>query len=135
MSRENVGIATRFYEAVSRGDFGLVWEIADPDLEWQSSPNLPDAGVYRGREQVETFLGEQMETVWGGLPELDIERVFDCGDEEVLLFIRLRGQGLRSGVGLDVRIAQLVTVSGGKVVRVKVYPDRQEALEAVGLRE
>jgi ketosteroid isomerase-like protein len=134
MSPENVEIATRFYEAVSRGDFGRVWEIADPDLEWESSPNLPDAGVYRGREQIEAFLGEQMETVWGGVPELDIEHVFDCGNE-VLLFIRLRGQGFRSGVGLDVRIAQLATVSGGKVVRVKVYPDREEALEAVGLRE
>jgi ketosteroid isomerase-like protein len=134
MSQENVDIATRFYEGVGRGNFALVWEIADPDLEWQTSPNLPDAGVYRGREQIEAFLGEQMETVWGGVPELDIERVFDCGDK-VLLFIRLRGQGFRSGVGLDVRIAQLATVSGGKVVRVKVYPDREEALEAVGLRE
>ena len=67
-------------------------------------------------------------------PRMDVERAFDCGDE-VLLFVRVRGQGSHTGIPLDVQIAQLVTLRDGKVVRVKVFPDRDEALEAAGLSD
>jgi len=68
MSAENVTAATRLYEAIARGDLDLVWELVDPDIELQTSPNLPDAGVYRGRERVAAFLAEEGEIVWGGAP-------------------------------------------------------------------
>jgi uncharacterized protein len=134
VSAENVAVATRLYEAVARGDVDLVWELVDPDLEWETSPNLPDGGVYRGRGRVRAFLEEEGEILWGGAPTFDIERVFDCGDD-VLMFIRVRGRGSRTGIALDVSIAHLVTVRSGRPVRVKVFPDRRKALEAVGLTE
>ena len=134
MSQENVEIATRVFEQISEGGFDAAWEDLDPDLEWETSPNLPDAGLYRGRERVRAFMEQQWEIVWGGVPRVDIERAFDCGDD-VLLFIRVRGQGSHTGIPLDVRIAQLVTVRGGKAVRVKVVPARDEGLEAAGLSE
>lgn len=134
MSQENVDIATRLYEQMSRGDFEAAWDIVDPDLEWETSPNLPDAGVYRGRERVRAFMEEQWDVVWGGVPRVDIERAFDCGDD-VLLFVRIRGHGSHTGIPLDVQIAQLVTLRDGKVVRVRVFPDRQEALKTAGLSE
>ena len=134
MSAENVTAATRLYEAIARGDLDLVWELVDPDIELQTSPNLPDGGVYRGRERVAAFLAEEGEIVWGGAPTLDIERVSDCG-EDVLMFIRVRGHGSHTGIALDVSIAHLVTVRAGRPVRVKVFPDRQQAIEAVGLTE
>jgi uncharacterized protein len=134
MSAENVTVATRLYEAIARGDLDLVWELVDPDLEFETSPNLPDGGVYRGRESVAAFLGEEGDVVWGGAPTIDIERAFDCG-EDVLMFIRVRGHGTHTGIPLDVRIAHLVTMRSGRPVRVKVFPDRQHALEAVGLTD
>jgi ketosteroid isomerase-like protein len=134
MSQENVDVACRVLEQISRGGFTSAWDLIDSDLEWETSPNLPDAGVNRGRLQVRAFLEEQWEIVWGGPPRVDIERTFDCGDN-VLLFIRLRGHGSHTGIPLDVSIANLVTVSNGKVARLKVYPDRVEALEAAGLSE
>jgi ketosteroid isomerase-like protein len=132
MSEENVEIASRLYEQMSGGGFDAAWELVDPDLEWETSPNLPDAGVYKGRERVRAFLEEQYDVVWGGPPRVDIERTFDCGDD-VLLFVRIRGHGSHTGIPLDVQIAQLVTLRDGKVVRVRVFPDRQEALEVAGL--
>jgi ketosteroid isomerase-like protein len=134
MSQENVEVATRVYEQINQRGLDAAWELLDPDLEWETSPNLPDAGVYRGRERVRAFLEEQWSVVWGGAPRVDVERAFDCGDD-VLLFIRVRGHGSHTEIPLDVRIAQLVTVRGGKAVRVKVFPDREEALEAAGLSE
>ncbi len=134
MSQVNVKTATRLFEQMNQGGFDAVSELIDPDVEWETSPNLPDAGVYKGRARVRTFLEEQYDIVWGGQPRIDIERAFDSGDD-VLLFTRLRGHGSHTGIPLDVRIAQLVTIQGGKVVRVKVFPDRAEALEAAGLSE
>ena len=134
MSEENVEIARRIYEGMSQGDFESVWDLLDPDLVWETSPNLPDAGIYRGRERVRAFMEEQWDIVWGGRPQVDIERTFDRGDD-VLLFIRVRGRGSHTGIPLDVRIAQLATLRDGKLAGVKVFPDRDEALEATGFLE
>ncbi len=134
MSQENVEIATRVFQLIAREGFDSAWDVLDPNLEWETSPNLPDAGVYRGRERVRAFMEEQWDVVWGGPPQVDIERTFDCGDD-VLLFLRVRGRGSHTGIPLDVHIAQLVTVRDGKAVRVKVFPNREEALRAAGLSE
>jgi len=134
MSQENVALATHLVEQLSQGGFDAAWELLDPDLQWETSPNLPDAGVYSGRERVRAFMEEQWDVVWGGIPRIDLERTFDCGDD-VLLFIRVSGHGSHTGIPLDVQIAQLVTIQGGKVVRVKVFPDRHKALRAAGLSE
>jgi ketosteroid isomerase-like protein len=134
VSEENLKLAREVFDGLMRDGFEAVWDLIDPDLEWETSPNLPDAGVYRGRERVRAFMDEQWDIVWGGRPRVDIERAFDCGDD-ILLFIRVRGQGSHTAIPLDVRIAQLVTVRDGKVARVKVYPDRREALDAVGLAD
>jgi ketosteroid isomerase-like protein len=132
MSRENVAIAVRSIEGMARGGFDSVRDLLDPDLEWETSPNLPDGGLYRGRERVRLFLEEQWEVVWGGLPQVDVERAFDCGDD-VLLFSRVRGRGSYTQIPHDVRLAHLVTLRGAKVVRIQVFPDRDQALHAAGL--
>ena len=134
MSKENVRLATRLFELIGNGDFDAAWDYLDPELEWETSPNLPDAGVYTGRERVKTFMEEQWDVVWGGVPRVDVERTFDWGDD-VLLFIRVRGRGSHTQIPLDVQIAQLVTIRRGRAVRVKVFPDRAEALEAAGLSD
>jgi ketosteroid isomerase-like protein len=40
-----------------------------------------------------------------------------------------------SGVQTDIRYAVVYTLRGGKIVRGREYIDRNQALEAVGLRE
>jgi ketosteroid isomerase-like protein len=61
------------------------------------------------------------------------ERFIDCGDR-VLVFVRTAVRGRGSGVDLDEEWAHLVTLGDdGKVVRVQLRRDRDEALEAAGL--
>jgi ketosteroid isomerase-like protein len=135
VGQPEVDLVTRTFEGFARdGGFATVWDQLDPDLEWETSPNLPDAGVYRGRERVRQFMEEQWDVVWGGAPQVDVERAFDCGDR-VLVFLRVRGRGSHTQIPLDVRIAQLATVRNGRIAAVKVFPDREEALAAVGIAE
>ena len=59
MSQENVEIVRRLYEVQGAHGLDAAFELVDPGLEWQTSPNLPDAGTYRGREEV-----REKESVW-----------------------------------------------------------------------
>ncbi len=46
MSEENVEVVVRLLDQLSDAGFDAAWDSLDPDLEWETSPNLPDAGVY-----------------------------------------------------------------------------------------
>ena len=78
--------------------------------------------------------------MWEGLIEawpdltLDPEEVIDFGDR-LLGAVRLRAHGRHSGFPLDQLVFQLLTLSRGLVVRQQDFGDRQEALEAAGMRE
>ena len=63
------------------------------------------------------------------------EELFDPGGDEILVFARLRGRAHASGIPLDEPVAHLFTFRDGKIARLKVYEDRDEALKAVGLSE
>lgn len=62
------------------------------------------------------------------------ERFFDAGDR-VLVFVRASATGKGSGAQVELRVAHEFAIRDGRVVRFKVYPDREQALEAVGLGE
>jgi hypothetical protein len=46
--------------------------------------------------------------------------------------LHMRG---RDGIEVSARVTQVWTVRGGTLVRMRMYQERQEALEAVGLSE
>jgi ketosteroid isomerase-like protein len=60
--------------------------------------------------------------------------VIDAGDEVVVL---VRDYGRRAGMAVEVSMvgASVWTVRDGKIAKTAFYPNRSEALEAVGLSE
>lgn len=66
--------------------------------------------------------------------EQDTERLIDAGDD-VVAFIRWRGRGHTSGAQVEMRLAVLMSLRDAKIVRVRFYLDRNEALAAVGFSE
>ena len=56
-------------------------------------------------------------------------------EPQVLAVIREREVGRASGAAVEATHLALYTLSGGKVVRLQVFDDRQQALEAAGLVE
>jgi ketosteroid isomerase-like protein len=64
---------------------------------------------------------------------VEAEELTDLGDQ-VLARTRHRGRGKGSGVEVQQQIFQLLTLRDGKVVRMRMYYDEAEALEAAGLR-
>ena len=133
MSRENVEIVTGAYERFgATGDFDE--EIATPDFVWDMSNfrGWPEQQVYEGVDGARTFLAAWTEG-WDDW-SLEIDAVHDAG-EKVVVFLRQRGRSKAAGMPIEMSFAQVWTLRDGKEARMDMYSDRDEALEAVGLRE
>jgi ketosteroid isomerase-like protein len=89
------------------------------------------AQVFLGREGLQRWIAITRE-IWGEW-RFEPERLIDAGDRVVAL-VRVIARGGVSGVPLDRETAHLWTLGDGRVTRCKVYLDRSEALEVVGLR-
>jgi ketosteroid isomerase-like protein len=131
MSRENVEVIRRMWDAFLAGDIQAALSFYDPDVEWDGT-NLPDGRIGRGHEAIVDHIrrwAEQWED-W----TVEVERIIDGGSEHVVLVMRERGRS-NSGLEMDERHAELYAVHGGKVVRRQGFSNPGEALDAVGLPE
>ena len=135
MSQQNVEIVRRFYdggvrELTSPPDEAHLLELVDPEVHVDLTRRVLNPGTYDGYEGLRLGLSEVRE-VWDRFTILP-ERFIDVGDQ-VLVLETVQASGLGSGVEVATRGASLYTLRDGKIVRMTVYPDAREALEAVGL--
>jgi uncharacterized protein len=131
MSPGNADVVRRLYSAISALDASDVIECVDPNVEWVSDRRVGEDPI-AGRERLFEFFADRA-SMFGEL-EVEVEELLERGDR-VLVFLRLRGSGVASGAEFDIRIAHLWTLRDGIVVRGEGYGNRDEALEAAGLRE
>ena len=134
MSKENVEIVRRIYEAAAGRDAETVMELYDPEVELDGS-RLELAGlddVYRGHDGLRRFFREWHEA-WVKI-EYDYEELIDAG-EQVIAVVTRHARGRASGAEVERPFALLWTLRDGKVVRVVWYLTREDALEAAGLSE
>jgi ketosteroid isomerase-like protein len=123
------------YEAWNARDFDAVIAVTHPDVEWTFAggaqfPGTDDA--YHGHEGVRRFWREFIEP-WESI-RVEIMETREAGDT-LVVFVNFHGVGTGSGVELTVPFVHLLNYREGKVVRLKAYADRDEALEAAGLSE
>jgi ketosteroid isomerase-like protein len=113
-----------------RGDIDGMLAEMDPDVEVDVSDRLPDEGVFRGRDAYRTFL-ERGFDIWAEF-RVEVEELLDAGDV-VVAFIRSVAVGDGSGAEVEERIAHVAWMRDGTPYRIKVFSDRERALEAAGL--
>ena len=146
MSRENVEVVRRVYEAWNRywgtaregAAFNpevvdLVGELFDPDVEVQQLADiLGTGGTFRGYEGLLASAGELV----ADLDDIQftLGEHFEVG-QLVVFAVTATGKGRKSQVPVEMRLGHLFELRGGRVVRWVVYPSADAALEAVGLRE
>ena len=132
MSQENVNLVRETFEAFLSGDQEKTAKLLDPEVEFRGTiGGLQEGQVAHGQAEIdETFEAEDLEA-WEER-RLEPEEFLDAGDEVVVLLHEYR-RGKGSGVELESKTAVVITVSGGRVVRIQGYMDRAAALEAAGL--
>jgi ketosteroid isomerase-like protein len=116
------------YEALNHGDVEGALGVLDEHAEWSEHSDLPEAGVYRGRDAIRTFLEQFLES-WQHFNQETEELI--PGESCVLIMLRSRVRGKGSGVAVEARYAHLWTMEDGRGVRVDAYLDRDEALRAL----
>jgi ketosteroid isomerase-like protein len=132
MSEENVNIVRDAYARYNAGErIPELW-FWHPDAEYHAAREDPDSAVHRGIDAIR----KQFASWHEAYPDLKVEILeADGKGDQVFLWVRFVGHGAASGIPLEMELAHLYTLRDGKAARVVEYMDRNEALEAAGLRE
>src|ERR1039458_1532925 len=130
MSAENVEIVRQALDAYSRRDVETSRALADPDIEldWSASRGWI-AGVYRGFDEVLRFYSDYFDA----FEEIVIkpDRFIEAGDSVVIP--NISHQRGRDGVEVSARSTLVFTIRSGRTIRICLYQETEEALQAVGL--
>ena len=105
----------------------------DPSIEWDMSgvAGWAEQRVYRGMEEVATFL-QAWANSWQDW-HFDLDDLRDGTGEQVFAAIHEWGIGASTGATVDQRRFFAVTLRDGVTVRLQMFSDRADALDAVGL--
>jgi ketosteroid isomerase-like protein len=129
MSEENVEIIRAAYEPLSRGDWDAVFRNLHTDFVVTTQRA---GGPYRGRNEVQTFVEDQR-APFEDL-RMEPEKVFEAGDL-VVVYVKMRGQPRGSSAEIESRVGHLWTLRDDRAESLQLFPRREDALEAAGLRE
>jgi hypothetical protein len=132
MAEENVEIVRRYYAAWNAGGLDAARAFWSEDFEWHDAPGMPDASVYRGAEASAAHFRDLNEVL--GTMEVHLDRLLSAGDE-VFVPLHVHLDAPRGELALDGPIFETVRIEEGKISRIRLFLDEQEALEAAGLSE
>jgi SnoaL-like domain len=142
MSHENLEAVQEVIAAVNDRDLDRYLVHCTESIQLET-PWAAVEGVYEGPDAIRRLFSDLRDT----LPDfhLVIERLEPIGSDRVLAFLRASATGRASGItasagvpsatGGGIPSANVYDFAGGRIRRIRVFLDRREALEAVGLRE
>ena len=131
MSQENVEVVRAMFDLLARGDFSRWFDEVTDDFVFVTSPDVPDAGTYRGEVArnwimawVESFEGHTMQA-----------SEFIDADDKVVSALVQRGRPRGSQATVEGRWWLVMTFRDGAIARAEAFTGRDQALEAAGLSE
>ena len=134
MSQENVELLRSMLAPWERGDYSSI-EGLHPDLEYVVADG-PEPVSGRGLAGLARAWGAWV-SAWEDL-RVEVEEYRALDDDRVLVLARKSGRGKQSGLEIEDmhgKGAVICHVGGGKVTRMVMYYDRENALADLGLSE
>jgi ketosteroid isomerase-like protein len=107
-------------------------ELYDPHVLLVLRREFPDSGVYRGVEEIGSYMREHFLADFADL-RIVAEEFLEAGDS-VVVRVHQQATGPGSGAPVAMRYYQLWTLRGPSVIRIESVMERDDALDAVGLR-
>ena len=134
MSQENLETARKCVDALNRRDLDGYLSCCTEDVELRSALVALE-GAHAGPDGIRRFFADVQDTAPDFL--LEIERLEAIGPNRVLSLERGSASGRTSGLRLDegIAVGAVYDFADGKISRVTVYADHEQALEAVGLSQ
>jgi ketosteroid isomerase-like protein len=133
VSEENVNVVRTANEAFVSGDLETALDLLAPEIEWHGTVGGFDEGrIARGRDEVIQGFIEYFEN-WERM-ELRADEYIDAGGDDVVVFHHEVAKGRQSGVVVETDTGSVSTVRDGRIVRVRAYMERADALRAAGIQ-
>ena len=121
---------TRF-AALKSGDMDDFLAFFDPEVVIETV-DAPDPETYHGHDGVRRWF-DDVYGPWAAV-HVEVEDIKESGRWTVaLLDVSVRGEA--SGVELELSVALFHQFRGGKIVRDRIYLDRDEGLKAFAVKE
>jgi ketosteroid isomerase-like protein len=131
MSREDVEELERFYKAFNTGRLEPLLALVHPEFVYRTREEFPGGGSYGLEAALERI--SELRDLFDEL-RWEPQEFIDAG-EHSLVVVRQIARGRASGVMLDESIVHVWLLHDGKAKELRVYSQRRQALEALGLRE
>ena len=133
MSQENVEIVRRAVEAFDRGELPRILALTHADFVAEVPPDVSaEPDTYRGHDGIRRYISSFQEAM--NEIHFEGERFWDAG-ENVVVALRLTARGRQTAIPVEQRTTGVWTVRAGRLLRIRAYASREEALAAVGLAE
>jgi ketosteroid isomerase-like protein len=135
MSKENVGIVRRVFEAATRKppDAEALDRLVHPDHRMTSDYGAMGGEEYVGMGGFRQSLMD-FDTDWETWQQ-ELDDFLDAGDDAVIVLGHLVARGKSSGAPVEGPWAALVTLREGRMTSTRFFVNKEEALEAAGLRD
>jgi ketosteroid isomerase-like protein len=132
MTESNVELTRRAFAAIEARGLDGALDFLDPEVEFEPPDEaIEQRGSFKGHAAVRArwkLLLDPFEDV-----RMEPEEFVEADDDTVIAVFRIRGRGKASGAPVEMRLAHVITVRGGKAVHMKAYLDPEGAKRAVGL--
>jgi ketosteroid isomerase-like protein len=134
VSPENVEVVGDYLRAFADGGIDAMVEFMDRDVDWRAIEGAPDdVGEMHGREAMRRYIQDWVD-MFDDITNVP-EEILDLGGDRVLAVQHVTGRAKGSGIETELRYAVVYTLREGKIVRAREYIDRQQAVEAAGVRD
>ena len=117
------------YAALNRNDIPAMVGAIDPQIEWIEPAEYPTGGTYHGLAAVKAHLSKARGSWAEG--SCEPERFIAAGDK-VVVFVYVRARLKHGTESREGRLADVYTFRHGKIIQVRSFPDRCQALESAG---
>ena len=110
---------------VDDADIESLLELLHPEIEWRPPGQGTLDDVYRGHDGVKRLFG-QLTEAWDSIEHRPIKLIEGTPDTVVITNLRLHAQA--SGLNVDEVWAYAVEIRDGRMFRIAMYTDPEEAI-------
>ena len=130
MSQENLDLIRAGFDAHNRGDLDALTQVYDEHVVFETLL----LGTHHGNEAIRLIYEENQKTLTG-YDVVPVELI-ENGDQ-VLAVAQVIGAGSSSEIAMESsdKFAFLFTIKNGRVTREQAFRNKEDALEAAGLKE
>jgi ketosteroid isomerase-like protein len=130
VSQQNVEIVERAIAAVNARDVDAYLACCTENVRMQT-PFAPIGATYDGRKAIHRFFDDIADTA----PDfrITVDSAEPLGSDQVLASLRVSATFRASGIPTGRPTTNVYDFDAGRIARVRIFFDRQDALKAVGL--